>query len=236
MKTKRTAVVVLSGGQDSLTCLGLARAKYDHVEAISFDYNQRHAVELTAAAAICERLGVPHKLVEVPALSRLVTSALTGEGDVSEPHAYKPGLPASFVPARNAMFLTLAHAYAQELGAGAIITGVCQTDFSGYPDCRDTFIRLLEIALNVGYESDIRIETPLMYMDKATTFALADRLSWLPLIVEESHTCYNGDRENRHPWGRGCGKCPACVIRARGHQEFVEGRFNAALVTKALNG
>lgn len=236
MKKNETAVVVLSGGQDSITCLGLALAKYQHVKAVSFDYMQRHAVELQAAARVCSVVDVPHTIVEVPALAKLVTSALTGEGDVSHAHPNKPGLPASFVPVRNALFLTLAHGYAQEHKASALFTGVCQTDFSGYPDCRDTFVRLLEVALNVGYESDIKIFTPLMYLDKAATFALAEAVDFLDLVLLESHTCYNGDHITSHAWGFGCGGCPACQIRERGYRAFREGNFNRDLVIQAVAG
>lgn len=236
MKTNRSAVIVLSGGQDSVTCLGLASAQYGSVRAIAFDYGQRHKVELACAASVCERNRVPFELVPVPMLSKLVTSALTGEGDVSASHAYKPGLPASFVPARNALFLTLAHAYAQESRSDTVITGVCQTDFSGYPDCRDHFVQTLALALNFGYETDITIRTPLMYLTKAETFALAEKVGFLHEVIHDSHTCYNGDHSTFHEWGYGCGACPACQLRAAGYQKFVEGDFNADLVESAVVG
>ena len=236
MKTNKSAVVVLSGGQDSVTCLGLALAQYSNVHAIAFDYGQRHRVELECAASVCQRNEVPIQIVEIPMLSKLVTSALTGEGDVSAKHAYKPGLPASFVPARNALFLVLAHAYAQEHKCDTIITGVCQTDFSGYPDCRDHFVRAMALALNFGYETDISIRTPLMHLDKASTFALANEVVFLGEVIHGSHTCYNGDHATLHEWGYGCGECPACKLRAAGFERYCEGDFNRDLVDQAVAG
>lgn len=221
-KVPDPAVVVLSGGQDSVTCLGVAMARHEKVVAVSFRYGQKHATELAQAALICERHGVEHIVVALDFLGALVTSALTTpDGDTTQPHAYKPGLPASFVPNRNALFLTVAHAVAQEYKAGHIYTGVCQTDYSGYPDCREGFIVALEEALNTGYETGIRIVTPIMHLTKAETFALADELGILDEVIEDSHTCYNGDREHRHAWGYGCGKCPACVVRERGYGEYL---------------
>jgi 7-cyano-7-deazaguanine synthase len=212
--------------------------QYPRVEAICFDYGQKHRIEIESATRACAELDVPLRVVEVAALRGLVTSALTGVGEVGLPHAYKPGLPSSFVPARNALFLTLAHAYAQELGAGTLVTGVCETDYSGYPDCRHNFVQALALALNIGYETDIDIRTPLMWLDKASTFELANRLGpqALDLVVNVSHTCYNGDHSTEHEWGFGCGQCPACVLRAEGYSKFREGNFNADLVTQAIEG
>lgn len=225
VKASDPAVVVLSGGQDSMTCLALALARHEKVYAASFLYGQKHRTELRQAALVADRHGVPHSLLDLSFFGQMVTSELTHDGgDTTQPHAYKPGLPASFVPNRNALFLTLAHAQAQEMGAKYIYTGVCQTDYSGYPDCREEFIQALETALNIGYQTDIRIITPMMHLDKADTFALADRLGVLDEIIEDSHTCYNGDRSARHPWGYGCGKCPACEIRSRGYMEFLSRR------------
>lgn len=222
MKTKIKTLVVLSGGQDSVTCLGFALARYEEVHAISFVYNQRHAVEIECAARLCAKYKVPHRIVQMGDLvSSLVTSALTGAGEVGKPHAHKAGLPSSFVPGRNALFLTLAHAYAQEIGAVNIITGVCETDYSGYPDCRQGFIRALNQALNIGYETpQIVICTPLMHLDKADTFRLAEEVGFLDEVLENSHTCYNGDHSTRHEWGYGCGDCPACQLRAAGWYEY----------------
>lgn len=222
------AVVVLSGGQDSVTCLGVALSKHRKVVAVSFAYGQKHTVELMQAAKICDRRGIMHSLVDLRFFGDMVTSALTSDGDVSAAHPTKPGLPASFVPNRNALFLTLAHAVAQEVGAKTIYTGVCETDYSGYPDCRAVFIEALQDALNTGYQTDIKIETPLMYLDKADTFELARKHGFLDTVIEDSHTCYNGDRSVRHEWGYGCGKCPACQLRERGYLEFVARRADAA--------
>jgi 7-cyano-7-deazaguanine synthase len=214
------AVVVLSGGQDSMTCLALALSRHDEVTAVSFNYGQKHAIELHQALIIASNANVRHETIDVRSFGALVTSALTQHGDVSADHSYKAGLPASFVPNRNALFLTIAHAVAQEREARYIYTGVCQTDYSGYPDCRREFIASFQNALNVGYETNIEIVTPMMDIDKAATFELADRLGVLHDVIELSHTCYNGDRNARHEWGYGCGRCPACKIRSRGYEEF----------------
>lgn len=214
------ALVVLSGGQDSTTCLGLALDKYQEVHAISFRYNQRHAVELHCARDICDKYKVPIKIIELDFFGKMITSALTGCGSVSEKHIYKKDLPASFVPNRNALFLTLAHAYAQELSIGNVYMGMCQTDYSGYPDCRESFINDFNDSLNLGYQTVILFHTPLMNLTKAETFALAESIGFLHEIIYETHTCYNGDRNNVHAWGYGCGKCPACELRAKGWNEF----------------
>lgn len=225
-RINQRALVVLSGGQDSVTCLGYALSVFSEVQCITFDYNQRHVVEIECARKLCSVQGIPHRIVSMGDLLRsLVTSALTGIGDVGQPHAYKPGLPSSFVPGRNALFLTLAHAFAQEIGADAIITGVCQTDYSGYPDCRESFIRQIGEALNTGYETRIQILTPLMHLTKWQTFALAEEVGYLNHVLELSHTCYRGDRSVRHEWGYGCGACPACELRAKGWREFQENKL-----------
>lgn len=216
------ALVVLSGGQDSVTCLGVAIKENDEVAAISFNYGQRHDVELAAAEAICSDLDIPWIDVDFGFIKGLVTSALLNPSmDIKEKHAYKKDLPASFVPNRNTFFLTAAHAYAQEIGANKIYTGVCQTDYSGYPDCRDWFIRLLEKTLNVGYETDISIITPLMFLTKAQTFKLAKDVGFLNIVLHRSVTCYNGDLSHMNDWGFGCGECPACKLRSRGWKEFL---------------
>tara|TARA_R110000744_G_scaffold17537_2_gene47423 strand:+ start:2625 stop:3329 length:705 start_codon:yes stop_codon:yes gene_type:complete len=221
------ALVVLSGGQDSVTCLGLALKKADKVSAISFNYGQRHAVELDSAALLCAKYGVEHKVVAFDFLKDLVTSALTTEGaDVNKPHPHKKNLPASFVPCRNAIFLTLAHGYAQEIDADTLVTGVCETDYSGYPDCREIFIGSLETTLNIGYEANIRIWTPLMKVDKAQTFFLAQVAGFLDEVLENSHTCYEGDHTTRNTWGFGCGECPACILRRTGYELFFSGEYN----------
>lgn len=216
------ALVVLSGGQDSVTCLGYALKKFTAVEAISFIYGQKHVIELECAKRVCAKHNVPHKIVDLSFIGQVVTSALTSNGDVSKAHAYKPGLPASFVPNRNALFLTVAHAHAQEIKADAIVTGVCQTDYSGYPDCRDEFIHALAVALNIGYQTNIAIETPLMWLNKAETFEMAEACGFLEDVLENSHTCYNGDHTTRNEWGYGCGNCPACELRKRGFEQYKE--------------
>lgn len=218
---KTTALVILSGGQDSVTCLGVALKAHVKVQAISFRYGQRHAIELDCAADLCEKLKVPHKIVDLDFFGSFVTSALTGKGNVNDAHPSNPDLPASFVPNRNALFLTLAHAYAQEIGARVMYAGMCETDYSGYPDCRNRFIRNMEHTLNGGYLTNIAIATPLMELTKAQTFKLADDVGFLTKVIEDSHTCYNGDHLNFHPWGFGCGKCGACGLRKAGYEEFI---------------
>lgn len=218
------ALVVLSGGQDSVTCLGYALSRFTLTTAIAFNYGQRHAIELECATRVCELARVPLRVVDIDALRNLVPSALTGVGSVSAQHELNRSLPASFVPVRNALFLTLAHGYAQAQGIGTIITGVCQTDYSGYPDCRRDFIDALEYALSLGYLAPVRIETPLMYLDKAQTFAFAEQHGFLDVVLEHSHTCYEGNHTTRHPWGYGCGECPACRLRANGWNVFASNR------------
>lgn len=247
------SVVVFSGGQDSTTVLGRVLVRLGHeVWPIAFVYGQKHAVEINQANRIIEALqarGLPvHdlKIVDIRAFGALVESAtaLVGEGDVSQSSKLNPNLPASFVPNRNAMFLTMAHAYAQVVGASHVWTGVCETDYSGYPDCRAVFIDYLETALNTGYQTDIKIGTPLMRKSKAETFAMAEEDGILDLVIEESHTCYNGvrnfetitDRDrsdfgqthsDRHEWGHGCGICPACLLRQQGYFKFVNDKRKA---------
>lgn len=216
----RKAVVILSGGQDSMTCLFWALKQYDKVEAISFHYGQSHSVELEQARKIGRRVGIPHYFIDLSFMDTINESALINGGDVNAKNA--KGLPASFVPNRNAMFIVLAHTLAQKLGAEALVTGVCQTDYSGYPDCRRDFIDKIELALNMGSDSRIHIDTPLMYINKAQTFAMAADLGRLQDVVEMSHTCYKGDRSKLHAWGFGCGKCPACVLRKNGYNEYLD--------------
>lgn len=217
----KKVLVVLSGGQDSVTCLvkALCEGEFE-VHAIGFKYGQKHATELECAQQICNKFSVPFTIHEIPSLVLLADSALTTAGDVGAVHHRDASLPASFVPNRNALFLTIAHAYAQKIGAERIVTGVCQTDYSGYPDCRQEFVNALERALNVGYNTNILIETPLMYMNKAETFVMAEQCGFLEDVIEMSHTCYNGERDTRHDWGYGCGKCPACELRKKGWEEY----------------
>lgn len=221
MTSNNVCLVVLSGGQDSTTCLGIAKSCFDSVYAIAFDYGQKHVVELEQAVLIADKCNVPLAIHDIPSLGILGDSALTTEGDVGVPHHRNSNLPASFVPNRNALFLTIAHAAAQKIGAGKIMTGVCQTDYSGYPDCREVFIKSLMHTLNLGYETNIEILTPLMHMTKAETFKMAESVGILETVIELSHTCYNGERGIVHEWGHGCGHCPACEIRAKGYEEFI---------------
>jgi 7-cyano-7-deazaguanine synthase len=217
------AVVVFSGGQDSTTVLGHVLKAGFEAHAISFLYGQRHAVELECAKAICARHGVSHKVVDLSFFGKMVTSATTGNGEVQEfgvPHPRMADVPSSFVPNRNALFLTLAHAYAQEVGADTVWTGVCETDYSGYPDCRNLFIKSLEAALNTGYLTNIKIMTPLMYITKAETFKMADEDGFLGEVLHGSHTCYEGDHSTPNEWGFGCGKCPSCKLRAEGWAKY----------------
>lgn len=218
-----SAVVVLSGGQDSVTCLGLALKNYDQVFAIGFVYGQKHEVEIHCAEEICKKLKVPFVVFSIPALQTMGNSALvrgSGLSDVGAAHPQNANLPASFVPNRNALFLTTAHAYAQRVGATDVITGVCETDFSGYPDCRNIFIQRLEETLNIGYETNIKFRTPLMWLNKAETFKLAELVDIIDVVLKDSHTCYNGNHWAFHDWGYGCGECPACKLRANGYNAY----------------
>jgi 7-cyano-7-deazaguanine synthase len=219
------ALVVMSGGQDSTTCLGIAIAAAKEVIAVTFDYGQKHAVEIAAAQEICVRHNVAWQSIDVkPILQQMKSSALVSHGDTTQPHPYLPDVPASFVPGRNALFLTTAYAFALEYGCDAIYTGVCQTDFSGYPDCRHEFIAALNRAMNIGYQSSIRIETPLMWATKAETFALAERFGVMEDVLQTSVTCYNGQVETKNEWGVGCGVCPACTLRAKGYATYMTSR------------
>lgn len=216
------ALVIFSGGQDSTTCLGYAVKEYEHVEAINFNYGQKHSIEIYQARIIADAMSIKLHEVDISFLGELVDSALTSSGDVNQPHERLKHLPASFVPNRNALFITLAHALAQKIYAKVLITGVCQTDFSGYPDCREEFIRSIESTLKLGSETDIQIVTPLMNIDKAGTFRLATVYGCLDLVINESHTCYNGNRFKKFGWGYGCDSCPACEIRKNGWNEYQE--------------
>ncbi|WP_210470058.1 7-cyano-7-deazaguanine synthase QueC [Vibrio crassostreae] len=207
----KKAVVVFSGGQDSTTCLIEALNEYDEVHAITFDYGQRHKLEIEVAKSIAIELGVKaHKVLDVSLLNELAISSLTRD-DIPVSHELQSnGLPNSFVPGRNILFLTLSGIYAYQIGASAVITGVCETDFSGYPDCRNSFVKAMESALKQGMEYDVSLITPLMWLDKAQTWALADKLGHLDFVREKTLTCYNG------VIGNGCGDCPSCKLRADG--------------------
>jgi 7-cyano-7-deazaguanine synthase len=217
---KEKAVVIFSGGQDSTTCLYWAISKFgkENVETITFNYGQKHSIELEQSNKICLNEGIKQTVIDISFLDTLVESALTSNGDVNKLN--NKGLPSSFVPNRNQLFITLAHSYAQKIGAEHLITGVCQTDYSGYPDCRQEFIELIQEASNYGSQATILIHTPLMYLTKAQTWKLAQDLGCLEKVIIDSHTCYNGDREHLHEWGYGCGECPACKLREKGFNEF----------------
>ena len=206
--TKKIAVVVMSGGQDSVTCLGLALAEYDEVQCITFDYGQKHSVEIGQAVAICALYEVPITLMKIPMLQQLGDSALIkdndcGNSDVTKPHHRSKNLPASFVPNRNALFLTTAHAFAQKIGAQTVITGVCETDYSGYPDCRDVFIKSLETTLNVGYQTEIEIRTPLMLHQAAAVENGAANLAHLHRQARGQGTGAGAARSLSGPRGQG---------------------------------
>ncbi len=219
-------VVLFSAGQDSTTCLVKAIKDYgrENVTCISFNYGQRHLVELAMGLRIKDLLQVQGVTFETGILAQIGDSALLAGNDdeVGKPHRLNKDLPSSFVPNRNAFFLTVAHAYAQKIGAAVIVTGVCQTDYSGYPDCRLSFIREIESTLNSGSAASINILTPLMHLDKADTFKLADDLGCLDIVLNYSHTCYNGNHEDKHDWGYGCNDCPACKLRKAGYEEYIK--------------
>lgn len=227
-----SALVLFSGGQDSTTCLAWALTQYDRVETVGFDYGQRHRVELECRpnllAAIRDRfpqwaarLGQDHFL-DVSVLGKISDTALTSQAAIEFSAS---GLPSTFVPARNLLFLTLAAAIAYRRRAGALVGGMCETDYSGYPDCRENTIAAMELALRLGMDSRLVIETPLMWIDKAGTWAMAEQLGGkmlVDLIRNETHTCYMGDRTRKHEWGFGCGNCPACDLRAAGYLEYAK--------------
>lgn len=233
MADPRTALVLFSGGQDSTACLAWALSRHDRVETIGFDYGQRHRVELDcrltvrdelrrAFPAWAARLGDDHVL-DLALLGQLSDTALT-EARAIEMQAN--GLPNTFVPGRNLLFLTFAATLAYRRGASVLVGGMCETDYSGYPDCRDNTLKALQVALSLGMDTPMTVETPLMWLNKAQTWALAQALggaALVDLIVEHTHTCYLGDRSTRHAWGWGCGHCPACELRARGHADFLAG-------------
>jgi 7-cyano-7-deazaguanine synthase len=228
------ALVLFSGGQDSTTCLAWALARFGYVETIGFDYGQRHRVELDHRAALREglaaqsplwreRLGEDHTL-KLDALGAISETALTREAAIG---FGENGLPNTFVPGRNIVFLTFAAALAYRRGVDHLVGGMCETDYSGYPDCRDATIRAVEKALSLGMERAFTIHTPLMWIDKAESWRLAEELggeALVRLIVEDTHTCYLGERGRRFDWGCGCGECPACQLRAAGWESYVEAK------------
>ncbi len=224
------ALVLFSGGQDSTVCLAWALDRYPRVETLGFAYGQRHDVELvqrrivldslrSAFPAWAGRLGPDHQ-IELAELGRISETSLTRETEIE---MSKAGLPSTFVPGRNLLFLVYAAAIAYRRGLSTIVAGMCETDYSGYPDCRNDTIRAQEEAMALGFDQEFDIQTPLMYVDKAGTWAMADELGGAPLVElvrEETHTCYLGERTTRHAWGWGCGECPACQLRAKGWETW----------------
>ena len=228
-----TALVLLSGGQDSTTCLAWALERFDEVETVGFSYGQRHAVELDCRKAVLlrlkeafprwqEKLGDDH-LVDLGVIRELGATAMTHDIEI---RMQQSGLPNTFVPGRNLLFFTAAAAIAYRRDIRTLVGGMCETDYSGYPDCRDDTLKALQVALGLGMDRRFTIETPLMWLDKAATWALAERLggkALVGLIVEHTHSCYLGERTRRHDWGYGCGACPACDLRRKGFQAYVKG-------------
>lgn len=226
----RKALVLFSGGQDSTTCLAWAADRYEVVETIGFDYGQRHRVELDARQHVLEamraqspdwapRIGADH-MVDLGVLGAISDTALTSDTEIK---MAANGLPNTFVPGRNLVFLTMASAVAYRRGLDVIVGGMCETDFSGYPDCRDDTIKALQVAVSLGMGQRFTFDTPLMWIDKAQTWALADDLggqAFVDLVVEHTHTCYHGDRSQRFDWGYGCGTCPACELRKNGFEKW----------------
>ncbi len=232
----QSALVLFSGGQDSATCLAWALDRFDRVETIGYSYGQRHTVELDCRAPLtagmkalkpdwAAKLGEHHTL-DIPTLGAVSETALTRDMAIT---MGENGLPNTFVPGRNLIFLTFAAALAYRRGIKHIVTGVCETDYSGYPDCRDDTIKALQVALNLGMEKRFVLHTPLMWRDKAETWELAHHLGGqglVDLIREQSHSCYLGDRNSRHDWGFGCGECPACRLRADGWNRYAARALN----------
>ncbi|HZG20412.1 MAG TPA: 7-cyano-7-deazaguanine synthase QueC [Herbaspirillum sp.] len=228
----QSALVLFSGGQDSTTCLAWALSRYPRVETIGFDYGQRHAIELEVRPALLEkmrafspewqaRLGEDH-MIDLSLIGKISDTALTRDVEIT---MQDNGLPNTFVPGRNLLFMTVAATLAYRRGLNVLVGGMCETDFSGYPDCRDDTMKALQVALNLGMATQLKVETPLMWIDKAETWALAESLggaALVDLIRTDTHTCYLGERGQLHDWGHGCGSCPACALRARGYQQYAQ--------------
>lgn len=235
---KRRALVLFSGGQDSTTCLAWALDRYELVETVAFDYGQRHRIELTQRLSVREqfaaqfpawaaKLGADH-LLDLSVIAQVGGSALTDDSEIA---LQADGLPNTFVPARNLMFLTTAAALAYRRGLDVLVGGMCETDFSGYPDCRDDTIKAQQVALSLGLGRRITVETPLMWIDKAATWELATELGGerlAKLIVEHTHTCYEGERSALHGWGYGCSRCPACTLRRTGWEKWSADRADGS--------
>ncbi|MGH6803121.1 MAG: 7-cyano-7-deazaguanine synthase QueC [Methyloceanibacter sp.] len=232
------ALVLFSGGQDSTVCLAWALGRYARVETVGFDYGQRHGIELECRQRVrseiarrfpawTERLGPDH-VIDVASFGAIGDTALTSDAKIE---MLASGLPSTFVPGRNLVFFTYAAALGYRRGLTTLVGGMCETDYSGYPDCRDTTLRALEQAIRLGTEIPFTIETPLMWLTKADTWALAEELgdvALVELVIEETHTCYRGERGVRHDWGYGCGQCPACELRAKGFAAWQASRRESA--------
>jgi 7-cyano-7-deazaguanine synthase len=224
------ALVLFSGGQDSTTCLAWALERYAHVETIGFAYGQRHAIELNCRLPVlaelrhafpkwAPKLGSDH-LIDLAVLGQISDTALTSEREIEMNDA---GLPNTFVPGRNLLFFMFAATVAYRRSLNVLVGGMCETDFSGYPDCRDNTLKALQVAISLGLDAPMTLELPLMWLDKAQTWGLSNSLGGQALndlMVEHTHTCYLGERAKRHPWGYGCGQCPACYLRQKGHQTW----------------
>lgn len=215
-RNKKEAVVVFSGGQDSTTCLLWALHRYENVVAVSFDYGQKHKAELECAKEIADKFGVELQVLDMSLLNQLAPNSLTRADIEVDENAPEEGTPNSVVDGRNMLFLSFAAVFAKQRGITDLVTGVSQSDFSGYPDCRDVFIKSLETTLNLAMDYTFCIETPLMWIDKADTWKLAADLNGLDLIREMTLTCYNGIK------GEGCGNCPSCKLRREGYEEFLK--------------
>ena len=230
MTFPNNALVLFSGGQDSTTCLAWALSRYAKVETIGFDYGQRHAIELSVRPALLQKLralspdwngklGDDH-MIDLSLIAKISDTALTQDVEIA---MQANGLPNTFVPGRNLLFMTVAASVAYRRGLDVLVGGMCETDFSGYPDCRDDTMKALQVALNLGMATRLKLETPLMWIDKAATWDMARTLggtALVELIREHTHTCYLGERGALHEWGYGCGTCPACELRARGYRQF----------------
>ncbi|MBU0783493.1 MAG: 7-cyano-7-deazaguanine synthase QueC [Gammaproteobacteria bacterium] len=227
----RKALVLFSGGQDSTVCLAWALSKFDHVETIGFDYGQRHRIELECRLTVLDRLREQFpewaaklgedRVIDLSWLGQISDCALTEEREIE---LNETGLPNTFVPGRNLVFFLISSAVAYRRGLATLVGGMCQTDFSGYPDCREDTLKALQVATNLGMASAFRFETPLMWIDKTETFQLGEQLGGkklLEIIVRDTHTCYTGDRTHKHDWGLGCGECPACDLRKRGWKNYI---------------
>lgn len=228
------ALVLYSGGQDSATCLAWALDRYERVETIGFDYGQRHKIELDCRQPLAnamralsplwnQRLGEDH-LIHMEVLGQISETSLTQDRAIEFAAS---GLPNTFVPARNLLFFQFAAAVAYRRGLNVLVGGMCETDYSGYPDCRDNTLKALQVAMSLGLDTRMTVETPLMWLDKAQTWQLAHELGGTDLvntIIEHSHTCYMGDHEHLHAWGYGCGTCPACELRRAGHERYLQGQ------------